>query len=135
MARLEHRHGQPSHPRRRSAKVEGRNFDIRKQLLGIRCRCLRTRKVIYGQRQLSLRQGCVLKTIHGHSRDVVADAHQSIQYPPQKPAEQWGCAGLEQHLMPSGTCKAPVQECGWMPTTRCMKKGCVTRILDELIKA
>src|SRR5690606_28219494 len=78
-------------------KVEGRNFDIRKQLLEYDDVANEQRKVIYTQRNEILAAESVEDTIKAIREDVVQAAI-SQYMPPQSVPEQWDIAGLETHL-------------------------------------
>lgn len=114
-------------------KVEGRNFDIRKQLLEYDDVANEQRKVIYGQRNSVLAAENVAETIQAIREDVVADAI-SQYIPPQSLPEQWDIPGLEQHLNAELALKAPVQE--WLDADDTLhEEGLRARILEELLKA
>lgn len=78
-------------------KVEGRNFDIRKQLLEFDDVANDQRKVIYEQRNELLDEGDIKETIDVIRNDVVEDMiNQYI--PPQSLEEMWDVSGLEERL-------------------------------------
>ena len=78
-------------------KVEGRNFDIRKQLLEYDDVANEQRKVIYEQRDELMDTDDVSETIANIRADVVNEM--VTQYiPPQTIEEQWDVAGLEKNL-------------------------------------
>ncbi|MCC2605396.1 preprotein translocase subunit SecA [Planctobacterium marinum] len=78
-------------------KVEGRNFDIRKQLLEFDDVANDQRKVIYEQRNELLDEGDIKETIDVIRNDVVDDMiNQYI--PPQSLEEMWDVSGLEERL-------------------------------------
>ncbi|MFN3581474.1 MAG: preprotein translocase subunit SecA [Pseudomonas sp.] len=113
-------------------KVEGRNFDIRKQLLEYDDVANEQRKVIYGQRNSILAAENIAETIQAIREDVVAGAI-SQYIPPQSLPEQWDVAGLEQHLNAELALKLPVQQ--WLDEDDTLhEEGLRQRILDELIK-
>ncbi|WP_150299489.1 preprotein translocase subunit SecA [Pseudomonas profundi] len=114
-------------------KVEGRNFDIRKQLLEYDDVANEQRKVIYGQRNSILAAENVEDTITAIREDVVASAVSQF-IPPQSLPEQWDVSGLEQHLANEFALKLPVQE--WLDEDdRLHEEGLRQRILEELVKA
>ena len=78
-------------------KVEGRNFDIRKQLLEYDDVANDQRRVIYQQRNELLASTDVSDTIAQIRADVVNGVVSGF-IPPQTLEEQWNVAGLEQHL-------------------------------------
>jgi len=78
-------------------KVEGRNFDIRKQLLEYDDVANDQRTVIYEQRNELMDEADVSATISNIRKDVVAET--ITQYIPQQSLEeQWDVEGLEQRL-------------------------------------
>ncbi|HDZ56617.1 MAG TPA: preprotein translocase subunit SecA [Pseudomonas xinjiangensis] len=114
-------------------KVEGRNFDIRKQLLEYDDVANEQRKVIYGQRNAILAAEQVKETIEAIRKDVVADAI-SQYIPPQSLPEQWDVSGLEQHLSSELAVKLPLEQ--WLDEDDTLhEEGLRQRILDEVVKA
>ena len=90
-------------------KVEGRNFDIRKQLLEYDDVANDQRRVIYEQRNDVMAMSDISDIIKTIRHDVVSDAIDSyIQ--PQSLAEQWDVAGLEKHLKAEFDIELPVQQ-------------------------
>ncbi|MDW4549213.1 preprotein translocase subunit SecA [Defluviimonas sp. D31] len=79
---------------RAQSKVEGRNFDIRKQLLKFDDVMNDQRKVIFGQR-LEIMQAEDLEEIVGDMRHQVIDDVVDQFLPPKSYAEQWNTAGLD----------------------------------------
>ncbi len=78
-------------------KVEGRNFDIRKQLLEYDDVANDQRKVIYEQRRDLMEAADISENIHGIRNDVVNGVID--QYiPPQSFDEMWDIPGLEDAL-------------------------------------
>ena len=78
-------------------KVEGRNFDIRKQLLEYDDVANEQRKAIYAQRNEILESEDVSETITAMRDSLVADMFE--QYiPPDAMEEQWDVPGLEKAL-------------------------------------
>ena len=78
-------------------KVEGRNFDIRKQLLEYDDVANDQRQIIYQQRNDLLGEQDVSETITAIRRDVVNDAI-DVFIPPLSVEEQWDIPGLEKQL-------------------------------------
>lgn len=114
-------------------KVEGRNFDIRKQLLEYDDVANEQRKVIYTQRNTILAAEDVSDIIQAIRKDVV-DAAISQYIPPQSLPEQWDVAGLEQHLSSELALKLPIQQ--WLDEDNTLhEEGMRQRILDELVQA
>ena len=78
---------------RAQAKVEGRNFDIRKQLLKFDDVMNDQRKVIFSQR-LEIMQTEDLEDITGDMRHQVIDDLVDTYLPPKSYADQWNIDGL-----------------------------------------
>jgi len=78
-------------------KVEGRNFDIRKQLLEYDDVANDQRRVVYQQRNELLAASDVSDTIAQIRSDVVNGVINGF-IPPDSLEEQWNASGLEQHL-------------------------------------
>lgn len=116
MQRLGMRPGEPiEHPMITRAienaqrKVEGRNFDIRKQLLEFDDVANDQRKVIYEQRSELMATDDISETIAAIRRDVIENIfHRFI--PAQSLEEQWDIAGLERHLATDFATSVPVHE-------------------------
>jgi preprotein translocase subunit SecA len=79
-------------------KVEGRNFDIRKQLLEFDDVSNDQRKVIYEQRNELLEATDIGETISAMRHDVLTSLI-STHIPPGSVEEQWDIAGLEKELL------------------------------------
>lgn len=90
-------------------KVEGRNFDIRKQLLEYDDVSNDQRKVIYEQRNDLLESVDVGQTIRAMREDVVNSLFNTY-VPPGSVEEQWDIAGLEQALLADTGMTLPVGE-------------------------
>ncbi len=78
-------------------KVEGRNFDIRKQLLEYDDVANDQRQVIYQQRNELLDADAISDTVNAIRQDVIRDIYQS-SVPVQSVEEQWDIPELEQNL-------------------------------------
>lgn len=78
-------------------KVEGRNFDIRKQLLEYDDVANDQRQIIYRQRDELLSEDSIGETITAIRADVVNDAVDGF-IPPMSVEEQWDIPGLENQL-------------------------------------
>ncbi len=89
-------------------KVEGRNFDIRKQLLEFDDVANDQRKVVYQQRNELLEADDVADVIANIREDVVNNAISGF-VPPQSLSEQWDIAGLEAHLAAEFGLELPIQ--------------------------
>ncbi len=89
-------------------KVEGRNFDIRKEILAYDDVANDQRKVIYAQRNELMAAKDISEIITAIRKDVVNDV--ITQYIPAKTmAEQWDISGLEEHLQHEFNVYIPVQ--------------------------
>lgn len=78
-------------------KVEGHNFDIRKQLLEFDDVANDQRKVVYEQRNELMLADDVFDTFNSMRRTVINDVI-SLYIPPNSIDEQWNVPGLEQAL-------------------------------------
>ncbi|HEY7884188.1 MAG TPA: preprotein translocase subunit SecA, partial [Cellvibrionaceae bacterium] len=90
-------------------KVEGRNFDIRKQLLEYDDVANDQRQIIYQQRNELLEADDISETITAVRSDVVNDIV-SIHIPPQSIEEQWSITGLEKQLEADFGLRLPLQQ-------------------------
>jgi len=89
-------------------KVEGRNFDIRKEILAYDDVANDQRKVIYSQRNELMAAEEISEIITAIRKDVVNDV--ITQYiPPKTMAEQWDILGLEEHLQQEFNVQTSVQ--------------------------
>ena len=114
-------------------KVEGRNFDIRKQLLEYDDVANDQRKVVYGQRDELLNADNVVENIEVMREDVVN--HLISEFvPPQSLEEQWDIKGLEQKLASDLAEKLPVQK--WLDEDdRLDEDGLRQRIFDSVVES
>jgi len=90
-------------------KVEGRNFDIRKQLLEYDDVANDQRQVVYQQRQDLLDSETIEDAITGIRGEVVAETISGF-VPPQSIEEQWDVAGLEKFLTTDYHLTLPLQQ-------------------------
>ncbi|MGH1439229.1 MAG: preprotein translocase subunit SecA [Cellvibrionaceae bacterium] len=90
-------------------KVEGRNFDIRKQLLEFDDVANDQRQVIYNQRNELLEADTIREVITNIRHDVVNEAV-SDYIPIQSMEEQWDVPSLEQHLTNEYDVELPIQK-------------------------
>jgi preprotein translocase subunit SecA len=90
-------------------KVEGRNFDIRKQLLEYDDVANDQRQIIYQQRNELLTEADISETITAIRKDVVNEAIDSF-IPPMSVEEQWDVPGLEKQLEAEFAITLPLQE-------------------------
>lgn len=90
-------------------KVEGRNFDIRKQLLEYDDVANDQRKVIYEQRNELLEAGDVAETIKAMRDDVLVTMI-ATYIPPDSVEEQWDVPSLEKELKSEAGLEIPLQK-------------------------
>ncbi len=111
-------------------KVEGRNFDIRKQLLEYDDVANDQRKVIYEQRRELMEADDISETIEDIRYDVVNSLIDTY-IPPESIDEQWDIPGLEQALESEFGIKLDLQ--GWLDADSTLhEEGLRERILKEL---
>ena len=109
-------------------KVEGRNFDIRKQLLEYDDVSNDQRKVIYEQRNELLESVDVGQTIRAMREDVI-HALFNTHVPPGSVEEQWDIPALEQALLNETGLTLPVGE--WLESNPDLHEETLReRILD-----
>src|SRR3546814_8025924 len=90
-------------------KVEGRNFDIRKQLLEYDDVANDQRKVIYEQRNELLEVTDIGETVVAMRHDIINDTI-SIYIPPASVEEQWEIPALEKALEAELGLEIPLQD-------------------------
>ncbi|MCJ8268062.1 MAG: preprotein translocase subunit SecA [Psychrosphaera sp.] len=90
-------------------KVEGRNFDIRKQLLEFDDVANDQRRVVYQQRNELLDEADIAESIEAIREDVVATTVSSY-IPPQSLEEMGDVAGLEDRLKNDFSIELPIQQ-------------------------
>ncbi len=111
-------------------KVEGRNFDIRKQLLEYDDVANDQRQIIYQQRDDLLTEADISETITTIRRDVVMDAIDSY-IPPMSVEEQWNVPGLEKQLEAEFGVTLPLQQ--WLDEDdKLHEEGLREQILDAV---
>jgi preprotein translocase subunit SecA len=114
-------------------KVEGRNFDMRKQLLEFDDVANEQRKVIYHMRNTLLAADDIGETIVDFRQEVL-DGTINEHIAPQSLPEQWDIAGLEAALFSSFSLKLPIQQ--WLDDDHKLYEETLReRILQELIVA
>jgi preprotein translocase subunit SecA len=114
-------------------KVEGRNFDIRKQLLEFDDVANEQRKVIYHMRNSLLAAENIGDTI-AEFRQEVLDSTVSQHIPPQSLPEQWDVAGLEAALQAGFGVSLPIQQ--WLDEDeRLYEETLRERLLSEILAA
>jgi preprotein translocase subunit SecA len=111
-------------------KVEGRNFDIRKQLLEYDDVANDQRKVVYEQRNELMEVDDISESITALRADVVDEIFHS-HVPPQSMEEQWDIPGLSQALEEEFGGEWPIQE--WLDTDHDLHEETLQkRILETL---
>jgi len=90
-------------------KVEGHNFDIRKNLLEYDDVANDQRKVIYGQRAELMETGDVSESIAA-MREAVVNEVISAYIPPESLEEMWDVAGLEKAMAGEFMLSIPIQQ-------------------------
>ncbi len=111
-------------------KVEGRNFDIRKQLLEYDDVANEQRKVIYEQRNRLMDVEDISESIRAVRRDVV-EALVGNYIPPQSLEEQWDLPGLEDSLEREFGLKLPLKS--WLDQETSLDEEKIRdRVLAEL---
>ncbi|OWP48238.1 preprotein translocase subunit SecA [Pseudomonas nitroreducens] len=114
-------------------KVEGRNFDIRKQLLEFDDVANEQRKVIYHMRNTLLAADNIGETIT-EFREETLNNTVSEHIPPQSLPEQWDVAGLEAALYSDFGLKLPIQQ--WLDDDEKLYEETLReKILAELVAA
>ncbi len=90
-------------------KVEGRNFDVRKEILAYDDVANDQRKVVYSQRNELMAADEISEIITAIREDVVNNV--ITQYiPPKTMVEQWDTKGLEEHLLQEFNVEVPVRK-------------------------
>ncbi|ODC02859.1 preprotein translocase subunit SecA [Terasakiispira papahanaumokuakeensis] len=114
-------------------KVEGRNFDIRKQLLEYDDVANDQRQVVYSQRDEILKSEDLSEEV-AQMRDDVLDDSINEFVPPQSMPEQWDMAGLEQLLSGEFNLQLPVQQ--WFDDDKSLTEETLrARVHDALNQA
>ena len=111
-------------------KVEGRNFDIRKQLLEYDDVANDQRQIIYQQRNDLLGEADISETITLIRADVVNEAVDSF-IPPMSVEEQWDVPGLEKQLEAEFAISLPLQQ--WLDEDDSLHEEALRkRVVDEV---
>ena len=111
-------------------KVEGHNFDIRKNLLEYDDVSNDQRQVIYQQRLQLMQSDSIADTIEGLREEVIVDlVGQHI--PPESLSEQWDLPGLQQELQTEFGSQQPLQQ--WLDEDDQLEEsGLIDRILQQI---
>lgn len=113
--------------------MEGRNFDVRKQLLEYDDVANDQRSVVYDQRNELLDEGDISETIVAIREDVINSVI-SEYVPPQSLAELWDLKGLEERLRGDFHIELPLQQ--WLDEEEHFHEEVLReRVLEELVKA
>lgn len=111
-------------------KVEGRNFDIRKQLLEFDDVANEQRQIIYHQRNELLEAESIRDTITAIRAEVVEEMVNGF-IPPQSIEDQWDIPGLEKQIQMDYGLPLPVAK--WLEEdTRLHEETLRKKILDEI---
>lgn len=111
-------------------KVEGRNFDIRKQLLEFDDVANDQRSIIYHQRNELLDADSIRDTITAIRADVVFDMVSEF-IPPQSIEDQWNIAGLQQQIESDFGLKLSIPQ--WLEDdSRLHEETLRQKIVDEI---
>ena len=111
-------------------KVEGRNFDIRKQLLEFDDVANDQRKVVYEQRNDLMDVDDISDSIQSLRQDVVTDLIDSY-IPPESLDEQWNIDGLTQALDKEYDLHYPLQQ--WLDEDESLHEESLRRrIMDSI---
>ncbi len=113
-------------------KVEGRNFDIRKQLLEYDDVANDQRQIVYQQRVELLEAEDIHDTIEAIREDVVHDLV-SEYIPPQSIEEQWDVPGLENRLETEFATECPIQE--WLDSDDQLHEETLRQKILSAVKA
>jgi preprotein translocase subunit SecA len=111
-------------------KVEGRNFDIRKQLLEFDDVSNDQRQIIYHQRNELLDADSIRETITAVREEVVDDVANRF-IPPQSIEDQWDIPGLEKQIETDFGLRLPIAK--WLEEdTRLHEETLRKKILSEV---
>jgi preprotein translocase subunit SecA len=115
---------------RAQRKVEGHNFDIRKNLLEYDDVSNDQRQVIYAQRNELMAVDDISGTIAGMREEIVDDLV-SEYLPPGSLEEQWDLEGLEEALLVDFNSRQPLRQ--WVDEDEALdEEGLRERILDTI---
>ena len=113
-------------------KVEGRNFDIRKQLLEYDDVANDQRQMIYGQRKELMEADDISETINVLWDDVIEQVIDRF-IPPQSLEEQWDIAGLEQALHTEFNTSLPLQK--WLDEDESLHEETLREKIHGVVRA
>ncbi|MCR9105875.1 MAG: preprotein translocase subunit SecA [Gammaproteobacteria bacterium] len=113
-------------------KVEGRNFDIRKQLLEYDDVANDQRQIIYQQRDDLLGEADISETITAIRADVVNEAIDNF-IPPMSVEEQWDVPGLEKQLETDFALELPLQK--WLEEDNSLHEEALREKITAAVQA
>ena len=113
-------------------KVEGHNFDIRKNLLEFDDVSNDQRQVIYQQRRDLMATDDISETIEGIREEVLYDLI-SEYIPPQSIEEQWDVEGLEQALQTEFASQQPIRV--WLEEDDSLNEDTLAKKILEQVEA
>jgi preprotein translocase subunit SecA len=111
-------------------KVEGRNFDIRKQLLEYDNVASDQRRVVYQQRNEILEANSIESTITNIREDVINESISEF-IPPQSMVEQWDVEGLEKSLETEFATPVPVHQ--WLEEDKSLYEETLRERIAKLL--
>ncbi|WP_373097569.1 SEC-C metal-binding domain-containing protein, partial [Zhongshania sp.] len=111
-------------------KVEGRNFDMRKQLLEYDDVANDQRQIIYQQRNELMEADDISDMLTAIRQDVVGDVVREY-IPPQSLEEQWDVAGLERRLQTDFEVELPLQT--WLDEDRSVNEEVLIEKINQAI--
>ncbi|GAA4105235.1 preprotein translocase subunit SecA [Zhongshania borealis] len=111
-------------------KVEGRNFDMRKQLLEYDDVANDQRQIIYQQRNELMEADDISEMLTVIRQDVVGDVVREY-IPPQSLEEQWDVAGLERRLHTDFEVELPLKT--WLDEDRSVNEEVLTEKINQAI--
>jgi preprotein translocase subunit SecA len=112
-------------------KVEGHNFDVRKNLLEYDDVANDQRQVIYQQRRELMEATDISETIESIREEVVLEMVADY-IPPQSVEDQWDVAGLEQALLTEFASRQPVGQ--WLAEDKTLNEESLqARVLAQIV--
>ena len=111
-------------------KVEGHNFDIRKQLLEYDDVSNEQRKIVYEERNNLMSEDDVEANLEQMRIDVVNDVI-SRSVPPESIDEQWDIEGLEDDLRSDFAIDVPVQQ--WLDTDKSIHEETLREKIYDIV--
>lgn len=112
-------------------KVEGRNFDIRKQLLEFDDVANDQRQVVYQQRNELLEADSIEESVTAIREDVVASIVADF-IPPQSMEEQWDVPGLEKYIEAEMGLEVPVEQ--WLKEDKKLHEETLVQKITETVQ-